>query len=410
MRKIYGLAVVGLAIASGVSFHIASQAKGNQPIPSTSSYSSVRGGGHRGNPPTSHSRLPSEEVLVKNKQIDPAILDCKEVDGSQGVVETCQPSIHPQSRALPIPEETSSKVGPKIQNPNLHDSSVLSPSRNNVAAARQDAQTPRQDIPQTEEVERFQRVIKEAIARKMHEKPMGEIMQAIAEQFLGTAYKADLLDQSKEETLVVTLKQFDCVLFVESVLAIARGVAVQDYSYQTFVNHLRDQRYENGQMNGYCSRLHYFSAWINDNQKRGTVQNIAGELGGVPLNKKNLNYMSTHWKTSPQPVRNDANYQCLVEMEAHLDGVNINYIPTHQIRRVYSQLQPGDIVAVATDIAGLDVTHTGLVYRHPDGNMGFIHASPAGRVTISRDLQRYVGHVEHAIGILVARPIDPRQQ
>lgn len=410
MRKIYGLAVVGLAIASGVSFHIASQAKVNQPIPSTSSYSSVRGGGHRGNPPTSHSRLPSEEVLVKNKQIDPAILDCKEVDGSQGVVETCQPSIHPQSRALPIPEETSSKVGPKIQNPNLHDSSVLSPSRNNVAAARQDAQTPRQDIPQTEEVERFQRVIKEAIARKMHEKPMGEIMQAIAEQFLGTAYKADLLDQSKEETLVVTLKQFDCVLFVESVLAIARGVAVQDYSYQTFVNHLRDQRYENGQMNGYCSRLHYFSAWINDNQKRGTVQNIAGDLGGVPLNKKNLNYMSTHWKTSPQPVRNDANYQCLVEMEAHLDGVNINYIPTHQIRRVYSQLQPGDIVAVATDIAGLDVTHTGLVYRHPDGNMGFIHASPAGRVTISRDLQRYVGHVEHAIGILVARPIDPRQQ
>src|ERR687885_398025 len=410
MRKIYGLAVVGLAIASGVSFHIASQAKVNQPIPSTSSYSSVRGGGHRGNPPTSHSRLPSEEVLVKNKQIDPAILDCKEVDGSQGVVETCQPSIHPQSRARPIPEEASSKVYPKIQNPNLHDSSVLSQSRNNVAAARQEAQTPRQDIPQTEEVEPFQRVIKEAIARKMHEKPMGEIMQAIAEQFLGTAYKADLLDQSKEETLVITLKQFDCVLFVESVLAIARGVAVQDYSYQTFVNHLRDQRYENGQMNGYCSRLHYFSAWINDNQKRGTVQNIAGDLGGVPLNKKNLNYMSTHWKTSPQPVRNDANYQCLVEMEAHLDGVNINYIPTHQIRRVYSQLQPGDIVAVATDIAGLDVTHTGLVYRHPDGNMGFIHASPAGRVTISRDLQRYVGHVEHASGILVARPIDPRQQ
>jgi hypothetical protein len=394
MRKIYGLAVVGLAIASGVTFHIASQARVNQPIPSTSPYSPVRGG-HRAGAPTSHSRLPSEEVLVKNKQIDPAMLDCKDVDGSQGVVETCQPSIHPQST---------------IQNPNLHDSTILLQSTNNVAAGGQDAQTLRQEIPQTEEVERFQRVIQEAIARQMHEKPMGEIMQAIADQFLGTAYKADLLDQSKEETLVVTLKHFDCVLFVESVLAIARGVAVQDYSYQTFVNHIRDQRYENGQMNGYCSRLHYFSAWINDNQKRGTVQNIAGNLGGMPLNKKNLNYMSRNWKTSPQLVRNDANYQCIVEMEAQLDGVNINYIPTNQIRRVYSQLQPGDIVAVATDIAGLDVTHTGLVYRHPDGNMGFIHASPAGRVTISRDLQRYVGHVEHAIGILVARPVDPRQQ
>src|SRR4028119_1853229 len=121
------------------------------------------------------------------------------------------------------------------------------------------AQTIRQETLEKEEVKRFQQITEYATVEKLHQRPMEEILQAIAKQFQGTAYKAGLLDQSKEETLVVSLNKFDCVLFVETVLAIARGVAVQNYSYQTFVNHIHDQRYWNGQMNGYCSRLHYFS-------------------------------------------------------------------------------------------------------------------------------------------------------
>jgi hypothetical protein len=99
----------------------------------------------------------------------------------------------------------------------------------------------------------------------------------------------------------------------------------------------------------------------------------------------------------------------MVQREDQLDGVTVDYIPTNKIRSVYAQLQPGDIIAVATNIPGLDVTHTGLVYRQPNGSIGFIHASPAGQVTIARDLHRYVSRVERAIGILVVRPLDPRQ-
>jgi hypothetical protein len=270
------------------------------------------------------------------------------------------------------------------------------------------AQTPSQDIPPTKDGTRFRRIMQSAIAQKLHQRSMGDIIQAIATTFVGAAYKGNLLDQSPEETLVVNLHQFDCVLFVETVLAIARGVALQDYSYTTFVNHLRDQRYWNGQIDGYCSRLHYFSQWIYDNQQRGTVQNLGLQLGSVALNKT-LNFMSTHRQSYPPMAKDDANYQCLIERESQLDGLTIDYIPTHKIRRLYSQLQPGDIIAVATNIPGLDVTHTGLAYRQPNGNIGFIHASPAGQVTIARDLHRYVSRVKHAIGILVIRPLDPRQ-
>lgn len=288
------------------------------------------------------------------------------------------------------------------------DPNVASPSPDNRLTDRYPANRNQKEVPKTENAARFQRITEYAVGQNLHDSPMGEIVQAIAVAFLGTPYKAGLLDQSSQETLVVTLNKFDCVLFVETVLAIARGVAVQDYSYQTFVDRIRDQRYWNGYMNGYCSRLHYFSEWIADNQRRGSVQNITRSLGGVALNKK-LNFMSQHRGSYPQLVSHEANYKCIVAMEANLAKLTINYIPQSQIRRVYAQLQPGDIVAIATNITGIDVTHTGLVYRHPNGNIGLIHASPIGKVTISLDLQRYVGNIKNASGIIVARPIDPRQ-
>lgn len=263
-------------------------------------------------------------------------------------------------------------------------------------------------LPKTEDGAKFQRVMRYAITQQLYQRPLPEIMQAIAQQFLRTPYQAHLLDESNQETLFVSLNAFDCVMFVETVVAMARGVAVQDYSYQTFVDHLRDERYRDAQMKGYCSRLHYFSEWIANNQKRGTVQDMTRYLGGVKLHKQ-LNFMSQHWYSYPEFVRSDTNHKCVVAMEARLSERVIDYIPQNRIRSLYTQLQPGDIIGVATDINGLDVTHTGLVYRDPNGNIGFIHASPNEVVKISPDLQTYVNEIKHRVGILLARPVDPRQ-
>ncbi|MBD2313766.1 DUF1460 domain-containing protein [Desertifilum sp. FACHB-1129] len=264
------------------------------------------------------------------------------------------------------------------------------------------------EIPPTADGDRFRQLMTVAREQQLATRPMSDIVQAIAEQLLGSAYQAGLLDESAEETLVASLTQFDCVLFVEAVLAIARGIALQDYTYSSFTQNLQAQRYWNGHLNGYCSRLHYFSEWIADNHRRRLVQDIGTQLGGIPL-EKTLNFMSQHRSSYPQLVDNSANYRCIQAMEASIAHQKINYIPQDQIRQRYPQLQPGDIIAVATDIPGLDVTHTGLVYRHPNGNIGLIHASPVGEVTIAEDLQNYISNVESAIGILVARPLDPRQ-
>ena len=262
------------------------------------------------------------------------------------------------------------------------------------------------EISQASNREIFQNIIKLALKQNWHQWPMGETMQAIAAQFLGAQYQESLLDRFNQETIFVSLSQFDCILFVETVLALARGIAVQDYSYQSLINNIVEQRYRNGYMDGYCSRLHYFSQWVSDNHQRKSVKNITPTLGGFLLKKK-LNFMSTHRHSYPQLVNNEANYHCIVEMETNLARLDIHYIPHQQIKGLYSQLQPGDIVGIATNTPGLDVIHTGLIYRTPKGNLGLIHASRIGQVTIASDLHTYVKNRKNALGILVARPMTP---
>ncbi len=96
----------------------------------------------------------------------------------------------------------------------------------------------------------FKDVMAFARADGLHERPFGEIMQTVGMRFLQTPYVAGTLDEPEKETLIVDLTGFDCVLYVEAVLALARGIAVEDYAYETFVVHIQDQRYRDGALNG----------------------------------------------------------------------------------------------------------------------------------------------------------------
>lgn len=252
---------------------------------------------------------------------------------------------------------------------------------------------------------RFERVMAFARAEALHGQPIGAIMTTLGTQFIGAPYLAGTLDEPETERLVVRFDGFDCVTFVETMLALARGVAAQDYRYTTFARHMKEQRYRDGRMNGYCSRLHYFSEWIADNDARGAVRNITAELGGVPLGDT-LSFMSTHREAYPRFAENDSLWMCIRNMEGRLQDATVHYVPQDRIRAAYDRLQTGDIIGMVTRIEGLDVAHTGLVYKQ-DGATSLLHASISGTVKVSPDLQRYVQNIDHQIGILVARPRTP---
>ncbi len=175
---------------------------------------------------------------------------------------------------------------------------------------------------------------------------------------------------------------------------------------EAYLAQIRRMRYRGGEMDGYCSRLHYFSEWIADNETRGAVRNVTAAAGGVPFDKQ-ITFMSEHRSAYPH-LADDATYVCATAAEARLADLDLVYIPKARIAEAYARFQPGDVVAMATSIGGLDVTHTGFIHV-ADGRTGFMHASSASsEVKISPDLAAYVRDIRNQVGIFVARPVDPR--
>ena len=254
----------------------------------------------------------------------------------------------------------------------------------------------------------FSTIMERAEAQNWQALPYGEIVQKVGESLIGQPYEAGLLDEPETETLVVTLRAFDCVLYIENVLSLAKAIALGETDYGHYVRGVRELRYRGGEMGEYCSRLHYFSDWIRDNEARGALKNITRAAGGEAFDKR-IDFMSTHRDAYPH-LAADSAYACIVDMEKDLAGTELFYIPQDRISEAYDALRPGDIVATATNIGGLDVTHTGFVHKTPE-HTGFMHASLASdKVKISDDLESYVQGIKSQIGVVVVRPVDPRQR
>lgn len=253
----------------------------------------------------------------------------------------------------------------------------------------------------------FQQVMDAAREEALHEQPLGAIMQAVGLQFLDKPYVAGMLDEDMDETLVVDLDGYDCVTFVESVLALSRGIADEDYSYEGFTGRIQEQRYRDGVLDGYCSRLHYFTEWVANNEERGLVEDISRSVGGERF-EVGFDFMSENRESYPQIATSDSLFEGMRAVEADLAELEVYHMPEATIHEAYDDLQAGDVIAITTDIPGLDVAHTGLVYRDEDGSVGLLHASLDNGVIVSPDLQTYVQNNARQVGIVVARPADPR--
>lgn len=257
----------------------------------------------------------------------------------------------------------------------------------------------------------FNTLMARAKAENLHTKPFGDIMVEVGKWFMEKPYVGGQLDKdTSQEKLVVTFNQFDCLLLVETTYALALNIAKQDAAFASFQNNLRSIRYRQGKQE-YCERLHYFTDWIVENQQKGRVKDVTKEVGKATAIKQtnaNINFMTTHRNSYPQLIGNDDFYRRIQQSEQNLNTHQFFYIPKDQIRKAYGWIKTGDIIATATNISGLDVTHTGLAVALTGGKVGFLNASSsAKKVIISPDLQDYSMGIKAQIGILVIRPVAP---
>lgn len=226
----------------------------------------------------------------------------------------------------------------------------------------------------------------------------------IGKLFIGTPYVEKTLEVGKSESLVINLRGLDCTTFVENVLALSLLLKEGQTEFEAFGKKLKTIRYRNGILEGYPSRLHYFTDWIRNNNEKGFVRDITMELGGE-IHLKAINFMGTHRELYPH-LADDNNYLKMVEIEDELAEEELCILPQESILQVEDQLENGDIIALATSIKGLDVTHTGFAIRQPNGRIHLLHASISGAVTITKEpLADYLKKIKNNIGIIVARPL-----
>jgi hypothetical protein len=237
----------------------------------------------------------------------------------------------------------------------------------------------------------------------------------VGELAVGTPYEAFTLEAylraggnpSRTEPLTVSLTRFDCVTLVESCLAVARVAAdTRVPTWQRFSREVERMRYRGAKRRGYTSRLHYFSEWITDGEKRGLVRDIGAELGGI-ADTRPLRFMTEHRASYPALADNGV-FRAIGEMERRLDSHPRHVVPAEHIPRVVDRIETGDVLAFATAIPGLDVSHAAFAYRDSAGILRVLHAPlSGGAVEVTRaTLPEYVSAIRRATGILVARPLS----
>lgn len=237
------------------------------------------------------------------------------------------------------------------------------------------------------------------------EKDFGKTMVAVGKTFIGIPYVAKTLEIGETESLVVNLHGLDCTTYVENILAFSILLKDEKEDFDSFTKQLETIRYKDGILDGYGSRLHYFTEWIRNNDKKGLLKDITNEVGGVEI-KKDINFMGTHRELYPF-LKDDKNFEKILATEKELVEETFCYLPQDQIESNEYLIKTGDIIALATSINGLDVTHTGIATREKDGRIHLLHASTGSmQVEITKKpLAEYLKGIKKNIGILVARPL-----
>ena len=222
---------------------------------------------------------------------------------------------------------------------------------------------------------------------------------AIARSFLGAPYVHGCLDCNKYENLVVNLRELDCWTFVEYSFALAQ---TQNGGFDLFKSNLQQLRYWGGQIDGYGSRIHYFTGWLLQAEQYGMLENISKELGGVPYTKE-VGYMSARPSKYPK-LKDKKAMQKLKMAEKRINANKWYYIPQNRIANMEHLIQEGDIVCLTSAKADLDIAHQGFAVKK-NGHVYLMHASSlAKRVIIARQpLAQYVASQRGQTGIMVAR-------
>ena len=206
-------------------------------------------------------------------------------------------------------------------------------------------------------------------------------IEAISARLVGTPYDANPLGGGPDakEILTVSVERFDCVTYIETVLALARSRRVDE-----FVETVRGMRYERGIIDWF-HRNHYMIDWAEKNEKRRLVKNITAGPEALKKSRK-LSVV----KGLPEK---SADFAC---------------IPKRRIKRISSYIETGDLILFVSAKKNLDVFHTGFLVRR-GGELFLRHATRSKGEVIEQKLSEFLKS-NRMSGIILLRPLNKKRQ
>jgi cell wall-associated NlpC family hydrolase len=231
----------------------------------------------------------------------------------------------------------------------------------------------------------------------------GDLIAEIGRLFINKPYKAETLENPGKEKLIVNVSCFDCTTFVETVLALARCASAGIISRDALRKNLKSIRYRQGKIDGYSSRLHYFTDWLRDDENKNILTDVSRNLGGEPQRKK-INFMTAH-RESYAALKNKAQLAKMLVVEKNISRKISYIIEKDRFSEQKAKIQNGDVIAFATNQEGLDVTHVGFAIWQ-GRSLHLLHASSkeGGVVVSKKTLTSYLKSNKKFTGIIVARP------
>ena len=228
-------------------------------------------------------------------------------------------------------------------------------------------------------------VIENSISSK---KPM-----LIGQYFKGAPYLSNRLSKSNPEKVYYSFADFDCVTYVENILALYYSEGAN----AKFIENLIKIRYNDSI--SYENRNHYLMKGLQKMVALHILSPINNHFNSKSI-QKNVNYLSKH------VISNNINMARIINIEKSISQKNIYYFDSTKDLKINDLIQNGDVIAFVSSRNDLDFQHVGFV--HFKNNKKYIlHASQEKKIVCISDvtIDQYILKNKKITGFQIYRPI-----
>jgi cell wall-associated NlpC family hydrolase len=219
------------------------------------------------------------------------------------------------------------------------------------------------------------RRVEQLLSKAKGDRRAASRIDSLSRRFLGRSYESNPLIGSADtaEVFSASFEGFDCVTYIETVLALALAYNVHD-----FTEWLRKIRYEGGRVE-WERRNHYMTLWIRNNVREGIIRAVRMPAVPTLTIERVLNVVPG---LAPQRTR-------------------VKCVPKRAVPRLEPYLQTGDLIFFASTRKHLDVFHAGIVVRGE--KVSLRHASRSNGAVVEQELSDFLD-ANRMTGVIIMRP------